>query len=131
MCAWAVGANASPSPGPSRRARTIVADEPVSMLDVSVRLGILRLLARLQREENLAVLYDIIVLYRGRVVERGPADEVILNPQHPYTQLLAAASPDPRRPRPLHGTVGRPRAVSPRAAFMASGRHRRRPSAVH
>jgi peptide/nickel transport system ATP-binding protein len=95
-------------------ANVIVADEPVSMLDVSIRLGILRLLARLQREENLAVLYithdlatarhfchDIIVLYRGRVVERGPADEVILNPQHPYTQLLAAASPDPRRPHPL------------------------------
>jgi len=95
-------------------ARVIVADEPVSMLDVSIRLGVLRLLARLQREENLAVLYithdlatarhfsdEILVLYRGRVVERGPADDVILNPQHPYTKLLAAASPDPlarRRP---------------------------------
>jgi ABC-type oligopeptide transport system ATPase subunit len=65
-------------------------------------------LARLQREENLAVLYithdlatarhfadDILVLYRGRVVERGPADEVIRDPRHPYTKLLAAASPDP------------------------------------
>ncbi|MEU6432403.1 ATP-binding cassette domain-containing protein [Microbispora sp. NPDC046973] len=89
-------------------AKVIVADEPVSMLDVSIRLGVLNLLARLQREENLAVLYithdlatarhfsdDILVLYRGRVVERGPADEVILAPRHPYTQLLAAASPDP------------------------------------
>ncbi|WP_426505484.1 ABC transporter ATP-binding protein [Dactylosporangium sp. McL0621] len=95
-------------------ANVIVADEPVSMLDVSIRLGILRLLARLQREENLAVLYithdlatarhfsdDIIVLYRGRVVERGPADDVILDPQHPYTRLLAAASPDPLRPHQL------------------------------
>jgi len=94
-------------------AKVIVADEPVSMLDVSIRLGILRLLARLQQEENLAVLYithdlatarhfsdHIIVLYRGRVVERGPADDVILNPQHPYTQLLAAASPDPRCAHP-------------------------------
>jgi peptide/nickel transport system ATP-binding protein len=94
-------------------AKVIVADEPVSMLDVSIRLGILRLLARLQREQNLAVLYithdlatarhfsdHIIVLYRGRVVERGPADDVILNPQHPYTRLLAAASPDPLRPHP-------------------------------
>jgi peptide/nickel transport system ATP-binding protein len=39
------------------------------------------------------------VLYRGRVVERGPADDVILDPRHPYTRLLAEASPDPRRPR--------------------------------
>jgi ABC-type glutathione transport system ATPase component len=89
-------------------ATVLLADEPVSMLDVSIRLGVLNLLARLQREENLAVLYithdlatarhfadDILVLYRGRVVERGPADEVIRDPRHPYTRLLAAASPDP------------------------------------
>ncbi|MGP3982537.1 ABC transporter ATP-binding protein [Streptomyces sp. KR80] len=89
-------------------AEILVADEPVSMLDVSIRLGVLKLLARLQREENLAVLYithdlatarhfsdEILVLYRGRVVERGPADAVILNPRHPYTKLLAAASPNP------------------------------------
>ncbi|GAA4424786.1 ABC transporter ATP-binding protein [Actinokineospora soli] len=89
-------------------ATTVVADEPVSMLDVSIRLGVLRLLSRLQREEDLAILYithdlatarhfsdDILVLYRGRVVERGPADEVILRPKHPYTRLLAAAAPDP------------------------------------
>ena len=43
---------------------------------------------------------EILVMYQGRVVERGPADEVILDPQHPYTKLLAAASPDPRRPLP-------------------------------
>jgi peptide/nickel transport system ATP-binding protein len=89
-------------------ATVLVADKPVSMLDVSIRLDVLNLLARLQREENLAVLYithdlatarhfadDILVLYRGRVVERGPADKVIRTPQHPYTKLLAAASPDP------------------------------------
>jgi peptide/nickel transport system ATP-binding protein len=93
-------------------AKVIVADEPVSMLDVSIRLEILTLLARLQEEENLGVLYithdlatarhfsdEILVLYRGRVVERGPADDVILNPHHPYTKLLAAASPDPRAGR--------------------------------
>jgi ABC-type glutathione transport system ATPase component len=92
------------APGPT----VIVADEPVSMLDVSIRLGVLGLLARLQREEDLALLYithdlatarqfadDILVLYGGKVVERGPATDVIVNPQHPYTQLLAAASPDP------------------------------------
>jgi peptide/nickel transport system ATP-binding protein len=92
----------APEPG------ILVADEPVSMLDVSIRLGVLNLLATLQREEDLGVLYithdlatarhfadDILVLYRGRVVERGPADEVIRDPRHPYTKLLAAASPDP------------------------------------
>ncbi|NUT99462.1 MAG: ABC transporter ATP-binding protein [Saccharothrix sp.] len=89
-------------------AKVVVADEPVSMLDVSIRLGVLNLLARLQREEELAVLYithdlatarhfsdDILVLYKGRVVERGPADDVILNPQHPYTKILASAAPNP------------------------------------
>lgn len=89
-------------------ARFIVADEPVSMLDVSIRLGVLNLLAELQREENLGVLYithdlatarhfsdDIMVLFRGDVVERGTADEVILNPQHEYTRTLLAAAPEP------------------------------------
>lgn len=91
-------------------AQVLIADEPVSMLDVSIRLGVLNLLGRLQREDNLAVLYithdlatarhfsdEILVLYRGRVVERGPSDDVILNPQHHYTQLLAQAAPDPER----------------------------------
>ena len=86
----------------------ILADEPVSMLDVSIRLGVLNLLAELQRDEGLGVLYithdlatarhfsdEIIVLNQGRVVEHGTADEVILNPQHPYTRELRAASPDP------------------------------------
>ncbi|MFB7251881.1 ATP-binding cassette domain-containing protein [Microbacterium sp. NPDC056234] len=89
-------------------ARFIVADEPVSMLDVSIRLGVLNLLADLQREENLGVLYithdlatarhfsdEILVMYRGDIVERGPADEVILNPQHEYTKTLLNAAPDP------------------------------------
>lgn len=90
------------------RPRLLVADEPVSMLDVSIRLGVLNLLADLQREEGLGVLYithdlatarhfsdEILVLNQGRVVERGPADDVILRPQNPYTQELRAASPDP------------------------------------
>ena len=92
-------------------AQVLIADEPVSMLDVSIRLGVLQLLARLQREDDLAVLYithdlatarhfsdEILVLFRGRVVERGPADAVILDPQHEYTRLLARAAPDPERP---------------------------------
>ena len=90
------------------RPKLLVADEPVSMLDVSVRLGVLNLLADLQREEGLGVLYithdlatarhfsdEILVLNQGRVVERGLADDVILRPQNPYTQELRAASPDP------------------------------------
>ncbi|RYV51935.1 ABC transporter ATP-binding protein [Pengzhenrongella frigida] len=103
------------APGPG----ILVADEPVSMLDVSIRLGVLNLLATLQREEDLGVLYithdlatarhfsdEIMVLYRGAVVERGPADDVILNPQHPYTKLLAEAAPDPeRRLAELNGGV--------------------------
>ncbi|UPL11612.1 ABC transporter ATP-binding protein [Microbacterium sufflavum] len=89
-------------------ARFIVADEPVSMLDVSIRLGVLNLLAELQREENLGVLYithdlatarhfsdEIMVLYKGDVVERGPADQVILHPQHDYTRTLLGAAPEP------------------------------------
>jgi peptide/nickel transport system ATP-binding protein len=90
------------------RPSLLVADEPVSMLDVSIRLGVLNLLADLQREEGLGVLYithdlatarhfsdEILVLNQGRVVESGTADDVILRPQNPYTQELRAASPDP------------------------------------
>jgi peptide/nickel transport system ATP-binding protein len=90
----------------------LLADEPVSMLDVSIRLEILSLLDELKREHNLALLYvthdlataryfsaEIMVMYRGEIVERGPADEVILHPAHPYTQLLAAAAPNPAAPR--------------------------------
>ncbi|HJB11505.1 MAG TPA: ATP-binding cassette domain-containing protein [Candidatus Brachybacterium merdavium] len=86
----------------------LIADEPVSMLDVSVRLGVLNLLARLQREENLAMLYithdlatarhfsdEILVMYRGEVVERGAADEVILRPRAEFTRQLLVAAPEP------------------------------------
>jgi ABC-type glutathione transport system ATPase component len=94
----------APEPG------ILIADEPVSMLDVSIRLGVLNLLATLQREEDLGVLYithdlatarhfsdEILVLHRGRIVERGPADDVILRPRHDYTKTLAEAAPDPER----------------------------------
>jgi peptide/nickel transport system ATP-binding protein len=90
------------------RPALLVADEPVSMLDVSIRLGVLNLLADLQREEGLGVLYithdlatarhfsdEIMVLNQGRIVERGPADDVILDPRDPYTRELRSASPDP------------------------------------
>jgi peptide/nickel transport system ATP-binding protein len=90
------------------RPSLLVADEPVSMLDVSIRLGVLNLLSDLQKSQNLGALYithdlatarhfsdEIMVLNHGRVVAQGPSDEVILNPQHEYTRALLAASPDP------------------------------------
>jgi peptide/nickel transport system ATP-binding protein len=86
----------------------LLADEPVSMLDVSIRLEILALLDDLKNQRDLAMLYvthdlatarhfssQIIVMYRGEIVERGPSDDVIINPLHPYTQLLAASAPMP------------------------------------
>ncbi len=99
-------------------ARFLIADEPVSMLDVSIRLSVLNLLARLQREENLGLLYithdlatarhfsdEILVMFRGQVVERGPSDEVILNPQHDYTKLLLSAAPNPSNHGKLRESV--------------------------
>jgi peptide/nickel transport system ATP-binding protein len=100
--------------------RFIVADEPVSMLDVSIRVGVLNLLADLQRAEGLGVLYithdlatarhfsdEILVMYRGHIVERGQADEVILNPQHEYTRRLREAAADPDRLGELRDEVRR------------------------
>jgi len=88
----------------------IIADEPTSMLDVSVRLGILNLLNDMKRQLGLAVLYithdiataryvaeDIMVMYAGQMVEWGSTESVLGNPQHPYTRLLLSAVPDPDR----------------------------------
>src|SRR5438034_10590413 len=89
----------------------LVADEPVSMLDVSVRAGILTLLDRLRRDGGMAILmitHDlstaahfadrIAVMYLGRIVEGGPARQVVRHPQHPYTKALLSVVParDPR-----------------------------------
>jgi peptide/nickel transport system ATP-binding protein len=88
----------------------LLADEPVSMLDVSIRLDILNLLLRLKDEEHMAVLFithdiasaryaaeNTLVMYAGQMVEGGPSEEVIQNPKHPYTQLLLSAAPNPVR----------------------------------
>ncbi len=112
----------------------LLADEPVSMLDVSIRLEILNLLDALKRERNLAMLYvthdlatarhfstEIMVMYRGEIVERGPSDEVILSPAHPYTRLLAAAAPNPAAPRAEQADARRVRQAA-RAAQVAERR---------
>jgi len=88
----------------------LLADEPVSMLDVSIRLEVLNLLLRLKEEDRIAVLYithdiasaryfadETLVMYAGQVVEGGPSEEVTQRPRHPYTQLLLEAAPDPDR----------------------------------
>ncbi len=90
----------------------MLADEPISMLDVSIRMGILNLMERLKEERGIAYLYithdiasaryiadETIVMYAGRMVEGATGDELIGHPAHPYTQLLLSAVPDPRTPR--------------------------------
>jgi len=99
----------------------LVADEPTSMLDVSIRLDLLQLFARLKRERRLALLlitHDlasarmladrILVLFRGRVVEDGPTAEVISAPAHPYTRALLAAIADSDAPLVASSTRGDP-----------------------
>jgi peptide/nickel transport system ATP-binding protein len=86
----------------------LVADEPVSMLDMSVRAKILELMLYLKRELNLAFLYithdlatakffcdRIAILYLGRIVEMGPSEAIYAEPKHPYTKALLRAIPDP------------------------------------
>src|SRR5947208_14307421 len=92
--------------------KVILADEPTSMLDVSIRIGILNLMTRLKEEHGIAFLYvthdlaaaryladDMLVMYAGQIVEQGPVEEVLANPLHPYTRLLLAAAPAPPKPR--------------------------------
>jgi len=87
----------------------ILADEPISMLDVSIRIGILNLMAQLKEERGIAYVYithdlasaryigdKIMVMYAGHMVEGGPGEELLGNPSHPYTRLLLSAVPDPQ-----------------------------------
>ncbi|HWV24068.1 MAG TPA: ABC transporter ATP-binding protein [Thermomicrobiales bacterium] len=88
--------------------KVMLADEPVSMLDVSIRIGVLNLMRRLADDNGLSFLYithDIAsaryisdhtnVMYAGRMVEGAPSDELVHHPAHPYTQLLLSAVPNP------------------------------------
>lgn len=104
----------------------IVADEPVSALDVSVQAQVLNLLGDLQRQLGLTMLFiahdlsvveylcdEVVVMYLGRVMERGPSRQVYAKPRHPYTRALLATAPvpDPTRKRthvPLAGDIPSP-----------------------
>ncbi|MCG6568206.1 ABC transporter ATP-binding protein [Tessaracoccus sp. ZS01] len=88
----------------------LLADEPTSMLDVSIRLDVLNLLDQIRKERGVTILYithDIAsaryvsdrmcVMYSGELVEAGPTEEVVASPKHPYTRLLLESAPDPSR----------------------------------
>jgi peptide/nickel transport system ATP-binding protein len=117
------------------RPALVIADEPVSALDVSVQAQIINLLADLKAEFGLSYLFiahnlsvvkhisnRIAVMYLGRIVETGPAEEVCTRPLHPYTQALIQAVPEPRireqrRSRLLQGDVPSPMNPPPGCAF--------------
>jgi peptide/nickel transport system ATP-binding protein len=96
----------------------VLADEPISMLDVSIRIGLLNLIVDLKRELGIAFLYithdiasaryaadEVLVMYAGRIVEQGATDDVLQSPQHEYTRLLLSAVPHPEGGfRPLERT---------------------------
>jgi peptide/nickel transport system ATP-binding protein len=120
------------------RPSVLLADEPVSMLDVSIRLEMLSLLDDLRRRFQLALLYithdiasaryfadEVLVMYGGEIVERGPAEELTQRPAHPYTQLLVASAPDPDNlGSTLRGGTGQAGPSSPRPGIpTALGAH--------
>jgi peptide/nickel transport system ATP-binding protein len=110
-------------------AELILADEPVSMLDVSIRAGILNLMSDLRNRRGVSFLYithDIasaryvadrmFVMYAGQVVESGPVEDVLQHPKQPYTQLLLSAVPDPQAPVDVSGSAEfaePPRVINP------------------
>jgi peptide/nickel transport system ATP-binding protein len=112
------------------RPRLILADEPVSMLDVSIRIGLLNLMKQLRDVQGVSILYithdiasaryvadRLVVLYAGRIAESGPVEDVLAAPRHPYTQLLLSAVPDPNADLSQAGTADRgepPKVISPR-----------------
>jgi peptide/nickel transport system ATP-binding protein len=106
----------------------LLADEPISMLDVSIRMGILNLMERLKAERGLSYLYithdvasaryigdETIVMYAGRMVEGANSEELIAHPAHPYTELLLAAVPNPYQPvkKEVKARTEPPRLVDP------------------
>ncbi|MFJ5957801.1 ATP-binding cassette domain-containing protein [Paenarthrobacter sp. NPDC092416] len=109
--------------------QVILADEPTSMLDVSVRIGVLNLMRKLRDEQGISMLYithDLAsaryladrtaVMFAGELVEEGESLDLLANPAHPYTQLLVSAVPDPARA----GSYDPVRRAGLRQAVMAS-----------
>jgi peptide/nickel transport system ATP-binding protein len=99
----------------------IVADEPISMLDVSIRANVMNVLLDIKKRQGVAILYishdiasaryvsDVIaIMYLGQIVEFGPTEEIITNPLHPYTKALIAAVPyiDPTKPKKTVNIIG-------------------------
>jgi len=122
------------------RPKLLIADEPTTALDVTVQKQILELLDRLRREMELGLLFithdlavvanvaeRVAVMYAGRVVEEGPAAGVLMQPLHPYTQGLLAASPTLQRGKltPIPGTVPQLTELAPGCAFAPRCAHRR------
>jgi peptide/nickel transport system ATP-binding protein len=114
------------------RPKLILADEPVSMLDVSIRIGLLNVMADLRGKRGVSVLYithdiasaryvadRLIVMYAGHIAEAGPVEEVLARPRHPYTQLLLSAVPDPRAE--LHVTEETDKGEPPRVIDPTPG----------
>ena len=112
--------------------RVLLADEPVSMLDVSIRLGILNLLKALKEESNLGILYithdiasarhfadRVLVMYAGQIVESGDSEALTQQPLHPYTRLLLESAPDPEKTEALVESSGGP---GPAAAVQSDAR---------
>lgn len=115
--------------------KLIIADEPVSMLDVSIRADIINMLIKIRDERNISMLYishditttqflvnTLIVMYLGKIVEYGPVESVINNAAHPYTKALLShvASIDPREKQEkiyLKGEVPKPIGTGPRCYF--------------
>jgi len=110
--------------------KVVLADEPTSMLDVSIRIGILNLMTKLKEQHQIAFLYvthdlsgaryvadDILVMYAGQIVEQGPVEEVLANPLHPYTRLLLKAAPDSAKA--LHAEHIEQRAAGTASASIA------------
>jgi oligopeptide/dipeptide ABC transporter ATP-binding protein len=111
------------------RPKLILADEPVSMLDVSIRIGLLNLMKELRDEQGVSILYithdiasaryvadRLIVMYAGQVAEQGPVEDVLASPRHPYTQLLVSAVPDPKAELTIGADTDRgepPRVIDP------------------
>ncbi|HZX03049.1 ABC transporter ATP-binding protein [Kribbella sp.] len=107
----------------AHKPKLILADEPVSMLDVSIRIGLLNLMATLRESQDVSFLYithdiasaryvadRLMIMYAGHIVETGPTESVLQNPKHPYTDLLLGAVPDPRAPLStgIEGDTGEP-----------------------